>query len=187
LDRGIILDQSLSILALELGKFSLSGIVGFKYDTWKWTARGGTYTYSYDGFRDTTGSFPAGREVITYEQKYSIPYFGVGASWAPSAFQLETHLLFSPLVFATDSDYHALRGVLFEGEFSGGIYFGAGLNAVWSFSPHWSVALGVEYQTIPQITGDVTISGDEGNYVFGGGAGLGMSAASVTLGAGFHF
>ena len=81
LDQGTILDLNLSVLALQTGPFSLRGIVGYKNDTWKWSARGGTYIYSteYYGSRDATGSFPAGVEVISYEQRYSIPYFGVGA------------------------------------------------------------------------------------------------------------
>ncbi len=186
-DKVIVLDQNLSVMALQFGSFSLSGIVGYKHDTWKWSARGGTYIYSTEEFRDTIGSFPAGERVITYEQKYSIPYVGVGASWDFPAFQLETHLLFSPLVSASDSDLHVLRGVLFEGDFSGGTYVGLGLNAVWLFAEHWSAALGVEYQSIPEITGDVKITGAEGNEFFGGGGGLSLSAASVTLGAGYRF
>lgn len=183
LDEGIVFDQNLSVLALQSGPFALSGIVGYKHDTWKWSARGGTYIYSDAAFRDTIGSFPPGEPVITYEQQYSIPYFGVGASWSRPVFQLETHLLFSPLVSASDSDYHVLRNLLFEGDFSGGTYWGLGLNATWAFATHWTATLGVEYQSIPQITGDVKVEGD----VYGSGGGVSMSAASVTLGAGYRF
>ena len=187
LDKGTIVDVNLSVLALPAGPFSLRGIVGFKSDTWNWSSRGGTYVYSVEGFRDTTGAFPAGQQVITYEQQYSIPYIGVGASWAWPAFQLESHLLYSPLVSASDSDYHVLRGVLFEGDFSGGTYVGLGLNATWAFARHWSATLGVEYQSISEITGDVTVSGEEGFGKFPGGGGVAMSAASFSLGAGYRF
>jgi len=187
LDKGILVDLNLSVLALPAGPFSLRGIVGFKHDTWKWSARGGTYVYSFEGFRDITGSFPEGVQVITYEQQYSIPYIGVGASWTRSAFQLETHLLVSPVVFASDKDEHVLRAVTFEGEFSGGKYIGLGLNATWAFARHWATTLGVEYQKIPEITGDISIAGSEGSGLFRGGGGVAMSATSVILGAGYRF
>jgi plasminogen activator len=188
LDQGTILDLSMSVLALQTGPFSLRGVAGYKNDTWKWSARGGTYIYSteYYGARDASGSFPD-VEVISYEQQYSIPYVGVGADWAKSAFRVEVHLLFSPFVSASDTDYHYLRGVLFEGDFSGGTYLGLGLSAGWEFAPRWSATLGVEYQSIPEITGDTRVSGAEGPGKFEGGGGIAMHAASVALGAGYHF
>lgn len=187
LDTGTIVDVNLSVLPLPPGPFSLRGIVGYKNDTWNWSARGGTYVYSSEEFRDTTGAFPGSRQVISYEQRYSIPYIGVGASWAWPVFQLESHLLYSPAVSASDSDYHNLRGVLFEGDFSGGTYIGVGLNATWAFARHWSATLGVEYQSISEITGDVTISGQEGYGKYPGGGGIALHAALLSLGAGYRF
>jgi len=189
LEKGTIVDLNLSVLAWQTGPFSLRGIVGYKNESWKWSARGGTYIYSTAdaGFRGATGSFPDGLEVISYEQRYSIPYVGVGASWTKPAFQLEAHLLFSPAVSASDSDYHNLRGVLFEGDFSRGTYFGLGLGAGWEFARHWSATLAVEYQSIPEIIGDYTVSGAEGSGFFEGSSGIAMSAVSIALGAGYHF
>lgn len=187
LERGIVLDQNLSLLALQRGAFALAGVVGFKYENWKWSARGGTFVYSADGFRDTVGSFTPGVLVIEYEQRYLIPYVGLSAGFSGPALQVETHLHFSPVVSATDTDYHALRGVTFEGSFVGGVYLGAGLSAVWRFVPRWYAALAVEYQTIPEIVGDVTITGSEGSGFFGSGGGLAMSMATVTAGAGYRF
>jgi plasminogen activator len=189
LDKGTMLDLNLSVVALQTGPFSLRGIAGYKNDAWKWTARGGTYIYSTEdyGSRDDTGAFPAGVAIISYEQQYSIPYIGVGAGWTEPAFRVDGHLLFSPMVSASDSDYHYLRGVRFEGDFSRGTYLGLGLSVDWEFAPHWLATLAVEYQSIPEITGDTTVSGAEGYGYFEGGGGLAMSAASVALGAGYHF
>jgi len=41
------------------------------------------------------------------------------------------------------------------------------MNATWRFARHWSAALGVEYQSIPEITGDIAISGEEGSGFYG--------------------
>lgn len=187
LDKGTIFDLNLSVLALPAGPFSLRGIVGYKNDTWNWSARGGTYVYSIYGFRDYTGIIPAGLEVITYEQKYSIPYIGLAASLAWPSFQLESRLLFSPLVSASDSDNHVAKGVLYEGDFSRGTYVGLGLNATWAFARHWAAMLGVEYQSISEMTGDVTITKGAVREVYGDAGGVAMSALLVTLGAGYRF
>jgi len=187
LDKGIIVDTNANLMALQAGPFSLHGILGLKYDTWEWSARGGTYVYSSEGFRDTTGAFPAGQKVISYEQQYLIPYLGVGANLTWPGFQVESHLLYGPAVSASDSDYHVLRDVHFEGAFSGGTYVGVGLDATWSFARHWSATLGVEYQSISEFTGDVTVSGGEGYGKFPGGGGIAMSATSFSLGAGYRF
>lgn len=189
LDEGTVVDVNLSVMAVEAGAFSLRGIAGYKHDTWRWSARGGTFIYSteYFGSRDYAGSFPEGQEVIVYEQRFSIPYFGFGASWTTPAFQAESHVLFSPIVFASDTDHHVLRGVYFEGEFDGGIYLGLGLNATWAFARHWAATLGVEYQTIPEITGDVTVTGDEGYGFYGEGGGIALNAVKFALGAGYRY
>ena len=187
LDKGTMVDLNLSVLALPAGPFSLRGVVGYKHDTWNWSARGGTYIYTDEGFRDTTGAIPDSWEVITYEQQYSIPYIGLGASWAWPVFQLESHLLYSPLVSASDSDYHALRGVLFEGDFSRGTYVGLGLNATWAFARHWVATLGVEYESLSDLTGDVTIRGAEGYGFYEDGGGVAVNALLFSLGAGYRF
>ncbi|MHB8834278.1 MAG: omptin family outer membrane protease [Candidatus Methylomirabilia bacterium] len=187
LDKGTMVDLNLSVLALPAGPFSLRGIVGYKNDAWSWTARGGTYVYSRYGFRDATGTIPAGLAVITYEQKYSIPYIGLAASLAWPSFQLESRLLFSTLVSASDSDSHLMRGVRFDGEFSKGTYVGVGVDATWAFARHWAATLGVEYQTIQEIVGDFTKTGAEGYGVYQDSGGVAMSALLVTLGAGYRF
>jgi len=100
---------------------------------------------------------------------------------------VETHLLLSTMVSATDSDYHVLRNTLFEGDFSGGTYVGLGLNAAWAFAPQWSATLGVEYQSISEMTGDVTITAPEVRAIDESGGGLAMDAAMITLGAAYRF
>jgi plasminogen activator len=186
-DKGSVLDVNLSVLALESGRFSLSGILGYKRDTWGWSSRGGTYVYSDESLRDTSGSFPAGATVITYEQEFTVPYLGVGAAWTLPAVRVEAHALLSGAVSATDTDHHVLRGQTFSGDFSGGSYIGLGLNAVWAFAPRWAATFGLEYQSIPEITGDVTSSGAEGEDRYGAGGGLSMEAVMASFGVGCRF
>lgn len=186
-DAGTMIDVNLTALALQSGPFSLRGIVGLKSDTWRWSARGGTYVYSSSDFRDTEGSFDSGEEVITYKQQFTIPYLGLGTSWKTPTLSVDAHALLSFAVSATDSDYHVLRDTLFEGDFARGTFLGLGLNATWSFAQHWSVTLGLEYQSIAEITGDVTITAPFAQGVSEVGGGIAMHSAMVTLGTGYRF
>jgi outer membrane protease len=189
LDKRLVIDPSLSVLALQSGPFRVHGLIGFKSDTLKWSARGGTFVYSTESYasRDFVGAFNPNREVINYEQRFSIPYLGLAASWVRRSLQVETHLAFSPAVFASDIDNHDLRNVRFEGDFSWGTYLGVGVTAAWEFAPGWSALFGVEYQTIPEISGDVTITGAEGNAFLGDGGGIALQTLSLTVGAGYRF
>ena len=186
-DEGTMADLNLSFEALRSGAFSLLGIVGYRADTWRWSSRGGTFIYSDESRRDTAGSFPDGAEVIRYEQNYDIPYIGIGANWASPAFRVDARLLLSTMVSATDTDYHVLRETLFEGDFSGGTYVGFGLNAAWEFAPRWFATLGLEYESISEITGDVTINSPEGLFHDEDGGGVALDTTLVSVGAGYRF
>lgn len=191
LDDATLLDLNLAILAWRAGPFSVGGVVGYSADVWQWSARGGTYVYSVNAFRDRTGEFKGadGRNlrVIDYEQRWGLPYVGVTAAWQGAALQVEGHVLASTLVHATDTDYHVLRDTTFEGEFDGGRFFGFGFAASWNFPPRWRATLAAEYRIIDEITGEVTVIAPEGRAVYGGGGGVALEAAMVTLAAGYLF
>lgn len=187
LDGGGIFDVNLSVLALRSGPFSVRGVLGFKSDVWRWSARGGTYIYTYDEYRDSTGSFAPDEQVIEYKQEYRIPYIGLGANWSTPTFLVDTHVLMSPLVSATDTDYHDLRETLFEGKFFGGTYIGLGLTAAWTFAQRWSATMRAEYQSISGLTGDVTMTYPGGQWYFPEGGGVGMDAMMISLGTSCRF
>lgn len=187
LDGGTMLDLSVSFLALRVRPFSLRGMLGYKRDAWSWSARGGTYVYSEQEYRDSTGSFQPGVQVIEYKQTYSIPYLGVGANWTTRAFLADIHLLASPAVWASDTDYHNLRDITFKGDFFGGLYVGVGLTATWAISERWAATLGGEYQSITRLTGDETMITRDGTRVFQNGVGMGMNALLYSLGVNWRF
>jgi hypothetical protein len=61
------------------------------------------------------------------------------------------------------------------------------MEAAWAFAPKWSVTLAVEYQSISEITGDVTITGPYSQWVEEVAGGISMHTAMATLGAGYRF
>jgi outer membrane protease len=186
-DTGRVFDLNLAVTALEGRGFTLSGILGWRSETWGWTARGGTFVYSDEGFRDTVGSFADGVEVIAYEQQFTVPYVGVGVAWEGPTLRLDGRVLASGLVSATDHDYHALRDVTYDGDFSRGAYLGLGVGAAWSFAPRWRASLAFAYESFSEIIGDVTMSGAEGSGTFGSAGGIALESATASLGVGFSF
>ncbi len=190
-DEATLLDLGLSVLAWESGPLRLGGVLGFARDSWSWSARGGTFVYSRDGFRDWTGQFRSddGREplVISYEQRYSIPYVGLTASWEHPVFRISARVLASPAVSGSDEDYHALRDTTFDGEFSGGAYLGLGADATWAFAGRWYATLSAEHRSIGGLTGDLTVRAPDGTWRFGDAAGVSLRATLITLGAGCRF
>lgn len=187
LDGGAMLDLNLNILALRAAPFSLRGILGFKRDSWSWSARGGTYIYSNYGFRSTAGVFESGEQVIEYRQDYAIPYLGIGANWSTRALLVDAHILVSPAIWASATDYHNLRDTTFESDFFGGVYVGLGLTATWVINQRCAVTIRGEYQSISRLAGDVTVTAPDSRSVYPGASGAGMEALMYSLGTSWRF
>jgi outer membrane protease len=161
-DHASMVDLNLAVRAFAWGPLRVIGILGYRNDVFRWTAREGTFVYSVHGFRDTSGNFATlfGPDVVTiqYEQKYQMPYAGLDLAGDWGAFRLEGHVLGGP-VTAEDHDYHALRATTFDGHFGGGTFVGAGARATYFFTARFFASLGVEYQRIDEMVGNVVASG----------------------------
>jgi outer membrane protease len=198
-DSGTMIDFNLAVRAFTRKTFSLSGIVGIKRDEWKWSSRGGDYTYSVDRnedgyispdeYRSYRGSFPEGQLVISYKQEYTIPYLGLGCAGQWGAFSAQGRILFSPWVSAEDRDNHELRNILFEGDFSGGTFFGLGFEASYAFTPRIFATFLVDYENISEITGDMTYKPlpPEPAEFYPDGASVEIETARVAAMLGFKF
>ena len=204
LDSGSIFDVNLNVRAFTWGTFSLSGILGYRHDEWKWSARGGDYTYTWDrnddGYitRDEWRTYRGNFEndyyddvlVIKYRQEYDVPYLGVGCEGTLGPVQLRGHLLYSTWVSGEDHDYHALRDMTFDGDFEDGDWLGAGASASWFFMPRWYATLGVEYQKFDEIRGDLTVEGEElptGAVTFSDSGSVEMETVMLLFGVGVKF
>ncbi len=187
LDGGSMFDLNVNILALRAAPFTLRGILGFKSDVWSWSARGGTYIYSNNGFRDTVGAFESQEQVIEYEQNYTLPYLGIGGNWSSPTFLMDIHLLMSPTTWASTTDFHNLRDTTFKGDYFGGYYVGVGLTVTWSITQRWAATLRGEYQSISRLTGDVTMTTSDDLWFFPDACGVGMDALMYSLGTSYRF
>lgn len=187
LDGGSMLDLNVNFLALRATPFTLRGILGFKRDTWSWSARGGTYIYTNPGFPDTVGAFPSGEQVIEYRQNYAVPYLGIGGNWSAASFLMDVHLLMSPAIWASTTDYHNLRDLTFTSEFLGGVYAGLGLTATYAITRRWAVTIRGEYQSMSHLTGDLTVTTPGSRSIYPDASGISMDALMYSLGTSWRF
>lgn len=135
----------------------LYGIVGYKQDTFEWSAYAGNYVYSVNGFRDSTGSFPDGQKGISYEQTYKTPYLGIGfeMDFAPVTFA--GRFTYSPSVDLEAVDTHYLRDLEFTDEFDSGDMFGLDVALVYQLTTNMKLAGSVHYQKYDEVKGSTTI------------------------------
>ncbi len=75
LDRYVSFDVALGHNFIINSRNTLNIHGGFKYTNVKWTAYGGSYTYSVRDFRDDEGTLPNGKG-ISYEQRLPALFIG---------------------------------------------------------------------------------------------------------------
>lgn len=189
-DSFIMLDLNASYEFLNRKWGTLRALLGIKYNSLSMYDQGGTFIYSYKGFRDIAGSFPDGTG-IEYEQEYIIPYLGVTVESKPGRLTWQASLAFSPYVSATDKDRHLLRteygdpnGILFEGEFEGGTAIMISANAKYRFGKNLFWTAGIESHVVDEFEGDVTISTAGVSEFDEDGAGVAINYTAFSVGLG---
>ncbi len=186
--EGYMWDANVTVDVFQKNALNLGVTAGYKNDFWSWKDYGIEHVYSYNSFRDDVGDDPY-TTGIEYEQEFQIYYTGVQASYTLSDFKFLMYGTLSPFVTANDKDLHVYRDLEFTEEFSGGTYYGLGAKATYSFKSNVSVSLGIDYQAIPEIIGDTTVTdlttGETEDYP--DSAGIENQVMMVSLGLGYGF
>lgn len=151
---GSIIDINAQIPFYQSGNMVISGYLGYKRDSFEWEARGGNYTYSVNGFRDSTGSFPAGELGITYEQTFDVPYIGVGMVGDYGQWQFQGRFIFSPLVSGEAIDHHHMRNLVTVDDFSGESMMSFDIAGSYAVSEATLIKLAFAYQSYDTMQGD---------------------------------
>ncbi len=158
IDHATMIDINAEIPVLKRNKTTVYGIVGYKRDKFEWSARGGTFVYSVYGFRDYTGSFQDGVEVISYEQTYNTPYIGIGFTANLTPITLSGRLIGSTLVDVDDQDHHKLRNLIFDDDFETGNMIGVDLSATYDYTSRLHFIAGFHYQEYGEVKGSTTVT-----------------------------
>jgi omptin len=112
------------VLGAEVGRMLLSrdgtdiGLgAGFRYTDVQWSAWGGSYIYSENGFRDSRGHFDPDEKGITYRQVWPVPYLGLNLNHHEGAWSFAAGLKAGVSVDAYDIDDHWVRSLRFIDDF----------------------------------------------------------------------
>lgn len=188
---GYRFDLNLSYSILQRGAGSCHVVAGYQQDGWSWSDRGIYALYPEYGYVP----YPFdGQNLIQYEQEFRMPYAGLAGRFeAAPGWTLIGDLRWSGLVAADDWDYHIARSTKFHETFDGGDMHRLALALRRDLSGgSWKdtfVTLGVQYQQIGEIRGDMTyhdLSTDERVFLRNV-AGIENQTMSVSMSVGRAF
>lgn len=86
---------------------------GVKYTDVKWTAWGGSYVYSFTGFRKDKGEFGADEKGISYRQQWPVPFLGVDIAHSAGPWTLAAAFQGGLAVQGQGTDDHWMRDLRF--------------------------------------------------------------------------
>lgn len=157
---------------------------GVKYTDVKWTARGGSYIYSVDDFRDTTGTFP---DVAVGDYRLHVPtaFIGIDARVTDGPWSLDTAARAGLTFGAGATDNHYLRDLRFEDGLDWAQVVSAEARLGYAFTDNLGAFLEASYEKMVSGHGDThaydtTTGALDG--VYEGAAGAEFEAMSIKLG-----
>jgi plasminogen activator len=137
---------------------ALGVMAGYQRSQFGWQSRGGTYTYSDQGFRDQSGEFAAGSKGVSYKQRYDTPYIGLVGRYSLGKWALESRYKYSQWVKASDFDNHHERETTFAGRHGDkGRMQSLAMGLSYHVTPQFSVKAGVDYQRYAEAKGGTLI------------------------------
>lgn len=190
MERAVVIDSSVEALLLQTEYVDISGMLGFKFDNWKWENSGGVYIYGKDGgWRNGKMTFAEGDPVIAYEQWYYCPYLGIQTDSNFGNFKLKTYVKGTIYAWSEDEDHHYKRGLVFKDTFSNMKYIGAGASASYSFNTRVFSTVSFDYQKYFEQYGNTKIIQEDGttSEKISNGAGMGHESIYVSISLGLRF
>jgi plasminogen activator len=198
--KGTIIDVSVAVYPLQMlekQQLSISALLGYRIENFEWEARGGTFVYSGNGFRDTTGAFTdygyaEDQLGITYEQLIYVPYVGVNLSYRLKDVEGGLRLIGSPFVSGEADDQHHLRDLETHAEWDGGSMFSVSGSIAYHIGDYVTLSTALNYTEYDTVTMDSTYTwtlsdGSEHEVVYEDteGANLQTMVASMSVSLNF--
>ena len=143
---------------LSRDHFAVSVFLGYKYETFKWEARGGSYIYSVTEYRDTVGEFTPGMLGVSYEQTYKTPYLGLGFRGSYKNFEFSGRFIGSTLAVGAAKDLHHLRNLQVFGRTTDGDMYSFDISANYTFLKHFTLEFSYNYTSYDTMKGNSTYS-----------------------------
>ena len=170
-----MLDVSMTAQFYEQAGLSLSAIAGYKRDTYRWDAIGGTANY---------GALPPGL-FISYQQAWSTPYLGLGAAFKTGDWTVTGRVIGSGWAKGDDQDNHHLRALQFTEDFAKARFVSGEVGLAHRFNPYLSLTADYRYQMWGLGKGPTSITNlatGSSTTIGGNSAGAGNTSHMVSLG-----
>ena len=152
--QAFIFDVNVEMTMVNSDTVSLYGIAGFRHDTFEWEARGGSYIYSVNGFRDSVGNFPRNMLGITYEQKFNVPYLGIGFNADIDRLHIAAKVIGSIFVNGEAIDHHHARNLVTYDDFSGENMLGFDIALGYDITEALNLTAKFSYEKYDTMKGD---------------------------------
>jgi len=182
---AVMFDVNVEMAMFSTDTVSLNGIVGYRHDTFKWEARGGSYIYSINGFRDFSGTFPQDELGITYEQSFDVPYVGIGFNGDFDRIHIAAKITGSLFVSGEATDQHHTRNLVTYDDFSGESMLAFDISLGYDITETLGVTASFAYEKYETMSGDsewhFNDLGELATLVGGAGADLETSMFSLTI------
>jgi len=107
LEEGMMLDANIDIVLLSKENYTLSGVVGFRHDKFRWNADDGMGVYStslYPGDRGQDVEFDG--KAISYKQELYAPYLGFNFDYNKNKWTCNTYIRASLWAWGEATDTH---------------------------------------------------------------------------------
>lgn len=182
---AIMFDVNAEMTLFSTEGFFFTGIAGYRRDNFEWKARGGSYIYSENGYRDTDGTFPPNELGVTYEQILNVPYFGVGMVGDFDRVHLAAKLTGSIFLWGETVDHHHMRNLITYGDFSGESMWAIDIAFGYDITDSLEIKAAYFFERYETMTGDSTWEyqayGSSVTYPDSAGTDLETSMFSLTV------
>lgn len=164
--------------------FSAGASAGLRYTDVKWTAVGGSATYSVGGFRDTAVLFPDA-PVIDFRMRLPTAFLGFDSTFTHGPWTLSGSSKVGTTFLAGQTDHHYLRNLRFEENLSMALAYSAEARLAYAFSEHVGMFVAGSYDRV--VSGHIDsamydMTTGEQLHLDRGGAGGELQVASVKVG-----
>ncbi len=150
--------------------------IGARYTDVKWTARGGDFVYSVNGFRDTVGTITDGLNAVSYQQKIPVLYATLNGEQTFGRFRLTGALEAGAVIRHKSDDDHWLRNLQIEDSFKLSPMFGAKAGIEYALTQNIALYLDGSFEATKFRRGNAvysdTTTGDPTYYNDTGGGGF---------------
>lgn len=171
-----------TIAATDDTRFGINA--GFRYTDFKMSAYGGSYIYSFSGFRDAVGDFKKGEKGISYNQKIPVLYLGADAEKTMGQWTMSANARVGFTVNAYARDDHWMRSLIFYDHFDPSLSVGAGAQIAYAFREGLAFTVSGSFDAMMRTRADTKMIDRVTNGVtrFKNGAGADYQAGMLMIG-----